>query len=259
MMGNSRANRLVAGLTASLVMIAGCAGNIGQPPTRLGMVKQPDTGLMYGSVIERNIVTDASFFDNRKLKVRTRNTSGDQAFRLERFSQDLQNAYDRKGYAPTDDDDFGLLVDVNVIYSGQVQTNLATEYGFLGAAAGGIAGHRSSANAGTAIGVVAGATLGNILGSYITDDTYIIIADVTFGVIKDTRKGSSKRVTFSRSPTPGVDEDEAAEKEKARRKRGFKRTYSTKISVYAGGRNVPQARITEEVRNRMIRIVGDII
>jgi len=240
----------------SMTVLSSCVGNVGQPTTRMGMVKDPKTGLMFGSVIESNLVTDASFYKNNKMKVKIRNTSGDIAFGLREFSKQLSNAYARNGYEPTKENDFGLLVDVNVMYSGQIQTNMADEYSFLGAAAGGVAGYRSSAAAGTAIGTVAGATLGSILGSFVTDDTYIIIAKVTFGVIKKTKK-SRKRVTFSTSVklknVDDPDEDEMVVK------RGFKKTYSTQVSVYAGGRNVTQAEIADKVRNRIIQIVGDFI
>jgi hypothetical protein len=120
-----------AGMIAVAFLLAGCA-----PPTRLGMVKDPQTGLMFGSQIERNFVTDATFYKNRKIKVRIRNTSGDTAFVLRQFSKNLRAAYAANGYEPTADDDFGLLVDVNVRYSGQVQTNLAAEFAFLGGVAG---------------------------------------------------------------------------------------------------------------------------
>ena len=124
---------------AATLLLSGC-GNLINPPARMGMVKNPETGLQIGSVVEKNLVTDASFYKNRKIKVRTRNTSGDPAFDLAGFTSRLRSAYAGAGYEPTAGDDFGLLVDVNVMYSGQVQNNLAGEFGFLGAAAGGLAG-----------------------------------------------------------------------------------------------------------------------
>ena len=241
----------LAGMIALAFLLAGCA-----PPTRLGMVKDPQTGLMFGSQIERNFVTDATFYKNRKIKVRIRNTSGDTAFGLRQFTEKLRAAYAANGYEPTNDDDFGLLVDVNVRYSGQVQTNLAAEFAFLGGVGGGIAGYRSNTTAGTAIGVAAGATLGSIIGSFITDDTYIIVADVTFGVIKTSKK-SKKRITFSRSAKlKNIDDPDEEEKVVLS---GFKKAYSTGVAVFAGGRNVPQVRIAGEVRQRIIRIVSDFI
>lgn len=169
-------------LTAVSVAMTGC-GNLVSPTARLGMVKNPDTGLQIGSVVEKSSVTDASFYKNKTIKVRTPNTSGDVAFDLREFTDRLRTAYAAAGYTPTDKDDFGLLVDVNVIYSGQIQTNLADEFAFVGGAAGGIAGARSDARFGTGIGALGGATLGNVIGSFIADGTYIIVARVP---VRDT-------------------------------------------------------------------------
>lgn len=243
-------------LAVSTSMLYGCT-TLGTPPARMGMVKDPETGLMLGSVIERNLVTDASFFKNRSIKVRTRNTSGDAAFDLGRFSEQLRSAYRSAGYEPTDGNNFGLLVDVNVMYSGQVQTNLSNEYAFLGAAAGGIAGYRSSATAGTAIGAVAGATLGSIIGSFVTDDTYIIVAQVTVGVVKEPAKRDGKTITFSRGISGNPEDEE--EKEERRQARGLKNAHRTGVAVFAGGRNVRQTEIAGQVRERIVRIVKDII
>lgn len=239
---------------ALTVMLAGC---IGQSTTRMGMVKDPKTGLMFGSVIEKSLVTDASLYTNKKIKVRTRNTSGDVAFGLREFTDRLRAAYAANGYEPTTKDDFGLLIDVNVKYSGQIQTNMATEFGFLGAVGGGLAGaSQTSDTIGTAAGAAAGATVGAVLGSFITEDTYIIIARVTFGVLKEYRR-SKKKITFSRSEKlKNIDDPDEDEKVY---KRAFKKGYSTDIAVFAGGRNVTQAEIASQVRQRIVRIVSDFI
>ncbi|MCG8512306.1 MAG: complement resistance protein TraT [Rhodospirillales bacterium] len=117
----SAASRLVALLLIS-VFAAGC---VVKPPARMGMVENPETGLQFGSVVDGSLVTDASFHKNKKIKLRTRNTSGDLSFDLGGFSDQLTRAYAAKGYEPTDHDDFGLMLDVNVRYSGQVQESLA--------------------------------------------------------------------------------------------------------------------------------------
>ena len=246
------------GLTVAVAasVLAGCA-NLINPPSRMGMVKDPDTGLQMGSVVERSIVTDPSFYRNRKIKVRIRNTSGDVAFNLKRFANLINDAYAETGYQPSKRDDFGLLVDVNVKYSGQIQTNLSTEFGFLGAAAGGLAGAARGEAIAAAAGTIAGATLGAIIGSFITDDTYIIVAEVTFGIVGGTPKRDGKRIRFSRSIS-GHPED-AEELEERRKRRGFAKTRQTSIAVFAGGRNVRQAEIAGMVRDRFVRIIRDVI
>jgi len=234
---------------AAVAVLAACSS-----PARYGMVKDPATGLQFGSVVEKNIVTDASFYENRHIKVRIRNTSGDTTFDLLDFQRQIERSYQQSGYQPTQGDDFGLLVDINVMYSGHVQKNMAREFGFLGAVTGGLAG----ANTGRAIptigGAVAGATLASIVGSFVTDDTYIIVSRVTFGVVKGAPKRDGKRVTFSDS---NFAKDDAEEKE--RHKKGFSRTYNTGVAVFAGGRNVEQSAISGGVRERIARIIKDII
>jgi hypothetical protein len=154
----------ISGFVFVVLMMSACAPrNIDHLTNRPGMVIDPKTGLMFGSRIERQrtLVTDASFYSNRKIKVRTRNTSGDVAFGLKQFTEKLRAAYAANGYEPTTKDDFGLLIDINVRYSGQFQTNLASEFAFLGFVGGGLAGAaKSGDNFGTAAGAAAGATVG---------------------------------------------------------------------------------------------------
>lgn len=260
----NRRHTLAFAVALISIALAAC-GNVVSPPARMGMVKDPDTGLQFGSVVEKSIVTDPSFHKNKRIKVRVRNTSGDVAFDLKRFTDQIRASYRETGYVPTDGDDFGVMVDVNVTYSGQVQTDLAKEFSFLAAAAGavggGIAGYRSNTVAGTTIGTAAGtaagATLGSIVGSYVTNDTYIIVARVTVGIIKGPARRDGKTVTFSRSIT-GHPEDEE-EKEEKRQERGIRNAVSTQVSVFAGGRNVRQSEIAEQVRQRFVRIIGDVI
>jgi hypothetical protein len=239
-------SRRITGLAIALcVAVAGCSS-----PSRLGMVKDPETGLQFGSVVENNLFVDAAQFKNRKIKVSTRNTSGDVALSMGEFTETLRSSYSGKGYQPTDADDFGIRVDLNVLRSSQVQENHALEYAFLGGTAGGIAGYRSNARSGTAIGIASGATLGAILGSYDTRDTYIVIAEVAIGVM-DQRSGVTERtVTFRRSPRVEERETEV---------RPFREVARTRIAVFAGGRSVTQADISNAVRQRLARIVGDII
>lgn len=239
-------------LAAVLAPLAACVPQ----QSRLGMVADAETGLMYGSTIENNLVADPTFYNNRKLKIRTRNTSGDIAFDLTKFARTLADQYAAKGFTPTSAEDFGLLLDVNVLYSGHIQSNYATQFGFLGAAAGGAYGERGGRTMGPLVGTVAGATVGALAGAYVSEDTYMIVANITFGVIKKA-KTSQKRVSFSRSEKIKNIDDPDEEEEVYNR--GFKKSYSTQLAVYAGGRNVAQAEIAEGVRQRIARVLGDFL
>ena len=150
----TRASRrwvIAAGALAAAGLLAACQS--GQ--SRLNMVTDPGTGLKYGSVVEKSVFIDADQFENNAIKVTIRNTSGDLAFDVRGFRADLERSYADKGFKPTRDD-FGIKLDLNVVYSGHIREDMSAQYGFLGAAAGGIAGYRSPARAGTAIGVRTG-------------------------------------------------------------------------------------------------------
>lgn len=229
-----------------MIWVGACA-----PGQRMGMVVDPETGLQYGSVIERNIVVDPSQFRVPRIKLNIRNTSGDPAFDLHGFRARLEQAYADKGYETTRGSDFGILLDVNVMYSGQVTTSLATEFGFLGAAAGGVAGYRSSAKAGTGIGVVSGATLGAISGSYIREDTYIVVGSISLGVAPAKSRARETTIVFNAS--------RREKKVEPKPYKPFQRRAATDLAVFAGGRNVRQAAIAEEVRQRFARILADVI
>ena len=236
----------VAALLA-LMALAACA-----PRQHDGMVVDPATGLQYGSTVERNLMVDASQFEDRRLRLRIRNVSGDPAFDLAGFRGALENAYRAKGYEPVVDDGFGVLLDVNVLYSGQTSENLAAEYGFLGAASGGVGGYYADVDGATAAGTIAGATLGAVIGSYITDDTYIVVAEVTVAV-PDGQSGNTERtIQF------GVDSQADSDTRKSGRRR-FDEQIRAGVAVYAGGRNATQADIAEGVRQRFGRILADVI
>ncbi len=230
------------------LLLAACA----QPP-RMGMVAEQGTGLAYGSVIEKNIVLDSAQLRNKNMKLRIRNTSGDMAFGLAQFRSELEKSYRSQGYTPTDSDDYGLLIDINVVYSGQITTQMTKEFGFLGAAAGGLAGNRisDSRTFGTIAGAVSGATLGAIVGSYVQENTYIVVANATIAIAEQDVGKSQSTITFG----DGQRKDSTADTTF----KAFRARTTTGISVYAGGRNVTQHEISTGVRQRFARILADVI
>lgn len=220
-------------------------------PSEHGMVRQPASAFQYGSTIERNIVIDPAQFKDRTFKVTIRNTSGDVAYQVPSFSSALTQTLVQKGYSPAGER-FGLLVDVNVLYSGHVQRSMIAEYGFLGAAAGGLGGYRSNTRGSVGAGMLAGATLGSIIGSYDTTDTYIVVAEVSIGVFDVQNPASSERViTFSSSPS--------LQRERMENYSPFRQVLRTKVAVYGGGRNATQGEVAPEVRRRLMQIVSDVI
>lgn len=234
-------------LLVSAAFLFGCA-----QPARYGMVEDPKTGLLWGSVIERNIVMDASQLENRTVKLNLRNVSGDSSYDLSIFRKHFLNTLRDKGYQPTEGDDFGVKLDVNVLYSGYIRNDLSSEYAFLGGAVGGVAGyHGNNESRNMAAGIIAGATLGAIAGSYSRNDTYITVAEVTVAIADQYRGTTKKTVTFSASP-PLQEVQRSSIKP-------FEAMLRTKVAVYAGGRNIGQEQIANGVRDRLARIVADAI
>lgn len=232
--------------SCALFFLLGCA-----QPNRLGMIRDPSTGIQYGSIIERSFFIDSSQFENNQIKISARNVSGDYDYNIRHFITQLKAAFVEKGYSFGNPKEFGVKFDVIVEYSGHIQKNMATQYGFLGGLAGGVTGYRSKARAGEAIGVLTGATLGAIAGSYITDDTYVIIIKVTVGIMNRV-KNSKKSITFSSSP-------ELQDETEVLGVNFFRDMKTTKIAVFAGGRNVSQTEVIQGVKDRLLSIVSDII
>lgn len=221
-----------------------------QPTPQLGMVRDPATGLSFGSVVEKHVVFDANQVRDKRLRVFTRNTSGDTAFDMGSFATQIGQGYASRGFEPVTGPDYGLRVDVNVVRSSQISESYMAEFGFLGAAAGGIAGRRSNLSQGTAIGIVSGAALGAIIGSYVTNDTYIVIAAFSLSVF-DSRTGTTQRgITFEGSPRM-VERDTDF--------RPPRQIIHNQFAVYAGGRMTSQAQIADQVRQRAARIAADLI
>jgi len=233
-------------ISITLMFTLSCATH-----SRMGMIKDNETGLQYGSIVERNLVIDSAQMENKYLKISIRNISGDSSYDSHSLSGYLEKRYLSKGYLITQGDNYGIYMDINLLYSGKIQKDMRSEYGFLGVATGGIIGYRSNATAGTAIGLFTGATLGSIIGSYVTDDTYIILVDVNIGIVRPQSGITDTTIVFS-----------ASKKEKYQERTGvthFSEKLHTRIAVYAGGRNVIQNQIAGGVKERMKSILADII
>jgi hypothetical protein len=240
------ASLLRAAPLLAALLLAGCAER-----PRQGMVVDPATGVQMGAYVERNLLVDAAQFPDRRIKLRLRNASGDPAYDLDALRPRLAAAYAAKGYQVVDGDDYAALVDVNLLYSGQYGDDLRRDFGFLAAAAGGLAG---AGTRGTPVavgaGVLSGLALGAIAGAYVREDTYVVVAEFVLATPQARPPRHEKTVTFG-TGAAARQQDEAF--------RPFAEAASTRIAVYAGGRNLPQARIAGPVRQRLAAILADVI
>jgi hypothetical protein len=222
------------------------------PAPRQGMVLDQRTGISWGSVVENNILLDASQLANRNANISVRNVSGDEAYDIQGLRGVFSDVLGQKGYAVNQGDGFGVKFDVNVLYSGQARQDMMTQFAFLGGATGGLASY-GGAHAGrnTLAGTVAGATLGAIAGSYVTEDTYMVVLEVSIAIIDQNLGTTTRTITFSSSP--------AAREHTRSNVKPFEQVLRTKIAVFAGGRNLPHDAVVEGVRRRISNIVSNIV
>ena len=150
-----------------------------------------------------------------------------------------------------DDEEYRILLDLNVLYSGQITSNVMNEFAFLGAAAGGLGGYANQRTVvSTGAGILAGAALGAIIGSHVREDTFITIGELTLATANGSDTGKTKSVAFGGAK---------ASNESTAGFRRFDETISTRMAVYAGGRNIRQSRISDMVRTRIIQVAGSAI
>jgi hypothetical protein len=234
--------RLIATLATAAVLVA-CAS-----PNRNGMVLDAGSGVQYGSSVEKNIFLDSSQFPDKRVKVTSRNVSGDVSYQITDFEADISAALAKRGYAPANGENFGLRFDINVLYSGQIQKNMSSEFAFLGGAGGAVAGYRADGRGSTAGGALAGAALGGLIGSAVTDDTYIVVAEVSIGV---NSAASTERTVITLGSSPPLQRQTTAGLVP------FREVLRTKVAVYAGGRNLGQQAVVRELRRRLLDIASN--
>lgn len=242
-------------LSVVAVMLVSC---VSTQKNKYRLVKDEKTGYSYGAVKDGEFIADPAMFRNSKLKLRIRNTTGDPSLDIYDFRRQLEAAYSGVGYEITTGDDFGILLDVNVKYFGQVTDMLPAEYTFLGAAAGAVAGttpgiqHGRPADAvtGGMAGAVVGAALTEILRNYATEETFIIISSITMGTVMPEHVEDERTISFVTGKKV---------REKKTNFKGFRSRETINLGVYAGGRMAGKSDIITEVRNRHLRILKDII
>ncbi|MBI9110824.1 complement resistance protein TraT [Maridesulfovibrio ferrireducens] len=234
-------------IIALTMILSGC-----QSRQRMGMVREKGTGLMYGSYMNGNLFMDPSQFSNPTIKLSIRNTSGDPAVNLKALRNDIEKAYIEKGYKITKGKKYGIHIDINMRYSGQISTNMAIEYGLVGAAAGGYVGGKSpSSTDGAILGTAGGATVGAVLGSYSTEDTYIMVADIAIGLVDSLAKRKKYVINFGDTQIKKYNEETGFTAYRAREK--------SQVAVYAGGDNTHQSEIVSGVTSRFKKILEDAI
>ena len=246
---------VLIGLLVGTLALAAC--NSAQP-NKYHLVEDETTGFSYGAAKSGEFIADPAMFRNSKLKLRIRNTTGDTSLDLYEFREQLEEAYSAVGYEITDGKDFGILLDINVLYFGQVTEMLPREYTFLASGAGSLGGAiigsqnggAQGAMIGMAAGSLVGATIGEILRSYATDETFSIVSSVTLATVVPEHVDDETTISFVTGKKI---------REKKTNFKGFRSRDSLMLGVYAGGRSAEKSDVIEEVRTRYLRILKDII
>lgn len=244
-------------LLLTAFVLASCLGSQQQKnPYRL--VEDKMTGYSYGATKSGEFIADPAMFRNSKLKLRIRNTTGDPSLDIYDFRKQLAESYEAVGYEVTDEDDFGILLDINVHYFGQATEMLPVEFSFLGSATGGLVGGMVGAKSGKpqdvmngmAGGIIAGSALSEIIRNYATNETFIIISSITLGTVMPEHVEDQKTISFVTGKKI---------RQKKTNFKGFRSRSTVRLAVYAGGRMAGKGDIIDEVRDRHLRILKDII
>ncbi len=234
-------------MLAALVLMTGC-----RTKQRMGMVRDQNTGLLYGSMTSSNFVIDPSQFDTPVLKLTIRNTSGDPAINLKALRNSLEAAYRDKGYKIVKTGKYSMHLDINLRYSGQISQNMVDEISLWGGAGGAYAGASIGQTIDSVVlGSASGAAIGTIIGQYTTQDTYIMKADVVLGIVDKYAKKRRYVVQFEDTQIKWDDEDDGFTSYRSRER--------IQAAVYAGGNNTPQSKIVRGVTLRFKGILQDII
>ena len=207
-----------------------------------------------GSVVSDSFFADASQFKNNLVKLRLRDTSGDDLFSVFRLQEKVTKGLKLAGYNITQNDDFGILIDVNVrrisranIYKPNTGTGLLLG-GVVGAEAARNTGSGISAVSGMVVGAVAGNTLEAVLKKSGAQQTLILNADVNIG-INELNSSDSNEIIIGQSKFKQT-QDRSAYK-------AFSMTDGLEVVVYGGGANTQQ--VMSAIEDRLARILSGIL
>nr|CRH06699.1 exported protein of unknown function [Candidatus Magnetococcus massalia] len=243
-------------MMAALLFLAGC--NTHRVSERhVAMVKNPQTGISYGSLIGHyDYLIEPGDIENR-LMVRIRNTSGDVAFNLHQFRSSIEAAYRSRGFEIVASRPYNYLVDINLDFSGQYTHRNRGRYEKLGLFGGAAMGYQTASSSRSTTEQESAIILGGVMGVGLArliegmDPEQIYIIESRFSMYEVEEPDEDARILYFGKK----------KKTKKRQKKKLKRITKRPIPVvvYAGGVNVEQAQVAGEVRQRLVRIYREIL
>lgn len=239
---------LISGLFA--ILMVGCASS--------SMANRSE--FQIGSAISRNLFVDSSQFANRTIKLRLRNSSGDDDLDIGRLRQSIESNLLAAGYSISDKN-FGIVMDINAFQFRTIATSNASSNKGIGVLLGGVLGYeatrRSSdiaAGSGLILGAVAGSTLEDILRSHDSRSTYLTLCDVNIGLV---RKESTTNDRFiiggNRIEYPkDTEQDKDAYT-------GFAMRETIRVAVYAGDSSERVTHTIGAIVDRLGRVIANLL
>lgn len=244
------------------LVLAGCSS---MQTHRQGYVKDRVTGIQYGSSLTKVFMLDPAELKSRAIKLVFRNVSGDTAYDLGSFRAQVEDRLRAKGYRMTTGDDFGLRIDIIVRYSGHYQSDYFQDAPGMGALAGYGIGSEIAMSKGNsyrqdqaiALSVVGGVALGWLVDHFVKEDTFMVVTNVMIGR-NDRKKRASRSIDFSKSARyeDPDEEEERLEREKLVKMRKIDQTL---VTSYAGALNIDRDKAELGVKERLIRIISDVL
>lgn len=229
-----------------LMALAGCAAH----NTQVNAFK-------IGSATSKNVFVDPGQFANRTVKLRLRNSSGDPSIDVSAIRGAMESGLRAAGYQ-IGEQNFGILVDVNLYFMNSVAQGRQRASNELGMLLGGVAGYEMAKRpggmgpgSGALLGAVAGATLQEVLRSNNEYDSYLVLSDVNVGVVKQENLKKDFFVIGGNRIEQRQEDNGTFE--------SFAMRETVKVAVYAGDRRERRGQVMDAIQDRLARVLSNLL
>ncbi|WP_035225400.1 complement resistance protein TraT [Paracidovorax oryzae] len=229
-----------------LMALAGCAAH----DTQVNAFK-------IGSATSKNVFVDPGQFANRTVKLRLRNSSGDPSIDVSAIRGAMESGLRAAGYQ-IGEQNFGILVDVNLYFMNSVAQGRQRASNELGMLLGGVAGYEmakrpggTGPGSGALLGAVAGATLQEVLRANNEYDSYLVLSDVNVGVVKQENRKKDFFVIGGNRIEQRQEDNGTFE--------SFAMRETVKVAVYAGDRRERRGQVMDAIQDRLARVLSNLL
>ncbi|AVS61704.1 TraT complement resistance family protein [Paracidovorax avenae] len=210
-----------------------------------------------GSATSKNVFVDPSQFANRTVKLRLRNSSGDPSIDVSAIRSAMESGLRAAGYQ-IGEQNFGILVDVNLYFMNSVAQGRQRASNELGMLLGGVAGYEMAKRpggmgpgSGALLGAVAGATLQEVLRANNEYDSYLVLSDVNVGVVKQENRKKDFFVIGGNRIEQRQEDNGTFE--------SFAMRETVKVAVYAGDRRERRGQVMDAIQDRLARVLSNLL